>query len=286
MTTTTLGAEAQSILNARIRAGEIVVEYMAEPNTINPPKCLNCNDLQIIWVKVLVGPITKTSSPKTVVTYYNDSLYRVADSYTFPCPVCTDHATRMEFLWQRSGLESNEFDWRIDYIKDMPGKSTAYQTATELLAMTPHPAGLYLFFGDYGVGKTGILKSLVAQFTMAGVPARYIRSADLLSEIRETYTEEAEIDEKDIVQSYGGYSFLAIDEVDVINQTQWGMTMLRTILDTRYTRRYFVATAVATNQTPEQLWGYLASRWESGTRVVIQGKSLRERERAVYRGGE
>jgi DNA replication protein DnaC len=160
----------------------------------------------------------------------------------------------------------------------MPGKEVALSSAHILLAMAPAPTGLTTLFGDYGRGKTGILKSLTAQFILAGVSARYCRAADLLGEIRSTYRDGSEISEEEIIALVGGIRFLAVDEVDRISATDWAMSTLMRILDTRYTRRALVATMIATNAQPDSMtaqWGYLQSRLRDGARIRVGGQDLR-----------
>lgn len=200
---------------------------------------------------------------------------------TYPCPVCGtgDRLARQEFAWSISGLDSNERGWRVDYIRDMIGKENALSAAYNLLAQCPEPVGVITLFGDYGRGKTGLLKSLTAQFTLAGVTARYCRAADMLSEIRGTYGENTSEDtEQAILNRVGSVRFLAVDEVDRIPSTDWAMSTMMLILDTRYARRDRCATVIATNQHPDELgqqWGYLSSRLRDGVRVPIGGDDLR-----------
>ena len=88
--------------------------------------------------------------------------------------------------------------------------------------------------------------------------------------------------EGELLQTYGRYAFLAIDEVDIINQTSWAEVTLRTLLDTRYSRRQSVATAIATNKPPADLWPYMASRWEEGIRIPMRGESLRKQDKELF----
>lgn len=216
---------------------------------------------------------------------------RVGHHYRFNCPVCNDDSqARLEFLWQLSGLHSDECDWHIDFVAGLDGKESALATARELLAMTPAPSGWYSLLGSYGVGKTGILKSLVAGFVRAGVEARYVRAEDILTEIRATFDGDTDGgNEFEIIRKYSRIRVLAVDEVgtDRMSSTQWAQAKLMSVFDNRYSLRDHIATILATNETPESLstvYGYLASRMKDGRRVVMTGCDLRGDRLAAHVG--
>lgn len=236
--------------------------------------CQNCGGTGTLWLQFE----TNERGDNVSLTFVPERTFVV--SKTYPCPICAAHdrEVQREYAWGHSGLDINERTWRVDFIADMDGKENAYRAALDLLAQTPAPAGMLTVFGDYGRGKTGLLKALTAQFVLADVSARYVRAADLLGEIRSTYGDESKTTEEQIITRIGSLHFLAVDEVDRIPSTDWAMSTMMRVLDTRYARRHRCATAIATNQRPDALpeqWGYLQSRLTDGVRVPVGGADLR-----------
>lgn len=267
----TFPPEALAAMKQAAQSGKVYINDIPPV----PGQCPNCGGSGRLAVS-----FEATKSSESYLAFDDGYGQIRVRTVTYPCPICSerDRQIEREYAWAHSGIDAHERDWRIDYIENMPGKESALMRARELLAMTPKPCGLYIFHGDYGRGKTGILKSLTAQFILAGVTARYYRAADLLGEIRSTYGDQASVTEDQIVNQLGSLFFLAVDEVDRVSMTDWSMATLMRILDTRYARRGQVATAIATNARPDQMsseWGYLQSRLRDGERVPMDGQDLR-----------
>ena len=147
------------------------------------------------------------------------------------------------------------------------------------MSQCPRPVGWYAVYGDYGVGKTGTLKSVVSACCRVLVNAKYVRAEDILREIRSTFHgDNADEAEEDILHKYGEYQLLAIDEVDRVSDKAWSRSTLFSLLDLRYNRRDRFATLVATNCDPNNMpegFEYLQSRMQDGVRVEVTGKDLR-----------
>lgn len=245
-----------------------------------PDACPNCGGLGHLWLRFLDGGPYR-SPPLTVrpksSTWINDGWYIVENRY-YPCPACTDPRLRIAYLWERSGLEPAERAWRIDYIDGEPGKEAALEEARGLLAQIPRPVGLYVFSGGLGVGKSGLMRSIVAQSIIAGVSAHYCVAEDLLAEIRSTFQSDARITEAEVLAIVGSFQVLAIDEIEKVGDTAWSRAELMTILDARYRRSDTQATLIGTNCNPEQMpqgFEYLQSRMSDGIRVPVGGRTLR-----------
>ncbi len=257
-------------------AGVLLLERMREPAFLESIRCLNCNDAKEAIIQVCY-PSVEVSPSNPSAAYAVDpsgNLHRVKETLHFACPICNDREIYFEYLAGDSGVEEHQQGWRIDYFQNERGKESAYQACILMLADVPRPSGLVLFHGDYGVGKSGLLKSTVNQMVRAGISARYIRAADILTDLRSTFDTKG-VNETDILERYCSYTFLAIDEVDVIGDSAWAEGALRTLIDRRYERRMIAATLLATNKPPDQLWPYLASRCQDGIRVLVSGRDLR-----------
>ncbi len=242
------------------------------------PNCSGGGVLVLSWV--IDGPFNIPPTGAKMRTV--DGMWHRADRKSYPCPVCrvSSASALRETLHNDSGLTDDEREFRLDYIEGMEGKDIALDTARELLSYAPNCTGYYTIFGDYGVGKSGVLKSVVAALIRIGVKAKYIRANDMLSLVKSTYTKENEATEMAILQNFSGYQLLAIDEVDRIGTTDWGRATLFAILDERYNVRKSKCTLMATNLYPDSMgteWSYLMSRMEDGRRVPVGGESLRGR---------
>ncbi len=273
---TVIGEDALAALKAARSTNQTVLLRLPELVI----GCPNCRDLGVLWFAFLLGkgsPIP-TGVPK-VPRLWDNGLWYDYESKQFDCPVCNESGPdRIWRLWQDSGLAPTERSWHLDYLHGRDGKGEALAAAHDLLTTVPRPSGWACFFGAFGVGKTGLLKSLVGACVRAGVSARYVRGLDILSEARATYGEERGENERDLIARYARYQFLAVDEVDRMSGTEWARAMLFQVLDDRYTRRESVATAIATNSAPGEmadLWGYLESRMRDGARIVVGGDDLR-----------
>jgi len=252
--------------------------FWRKTEPVSSEDCLNCGGLGILWYQFTKGsPQRNPPGGKTPVTYYNNAWYQV-ETKTYPCPACQDRAKMIQYLFDLSGLDTYEREWRLDYYS-LKGKEDAVLKCNSILAQVPRPAGWHIFVGDYGRGKTGMLKCIVAACIRAGVRCKYLRAFDVLAEIKDTYGEVSELDESDLLKSYEQFQLLAIDEVDRISSTPWAMSTMMAILDNRYVKRHSLATLLATNQDPEKLpagFEYLASRMKDGDRIMVAGRDLRE----------
>lgn len=201
------------------------------------------------------------------------------------CPICDPkhEAEMVAHFLSRSGLQPNEYAWTIERLARYNGKSRAVEAAKRFIDSAPHPVGWVSFYGDYGVGKSGLMKATVAALCRTCMPAIYRRADDILSEAKAIFSEDKEAhdaSERAIKARYGRYPFLAIDEVDRVVTTPWSMAFIFSILDERYNARHKLATMIATNALPGRLgaeFGYLEDRMKDGQRIIIAGPSLRGR---------
>lgn len=245
-----------------------------------PGSCPTCGGEGHLWLQFAEsGPYQTPTADKTATFAWSEGLWWQVQSRFYPCPECLGTERRIQALFEDSGLELDERGWSLDYIRGLTGKEEAVRMGEDLLAQIPKPAGWLAIFGGYGVGKSGVLRSVVAGCCRGLTPARYVRAEDILRELRTTFADDAEVTEDEMVQRYGRYQVLAIDEVDRVSDTKWSRSALFTLLDTRYKRRSTLATLLATNCDPSSLpegFEYLQSRMKHGERVEMVGKDLRE----------
>lgn len=271
---TLISDEARADLRmAKATGQEVIQRWIDAP----AGECSNCGGTKVLcfWYY----PVKKRDEERVYLHTLVDNELHTVEVRVYSCPVCAaDSPTRHEMAWQTSGLEPTERGWRLDYFEGMAHKDQALGAARDLLALTPAPCGWLTLHGDYGMGKSGILKSMVAQFILAGVPAAYVRAADILTELRSSYGDDSKKSEGDLLARFAGYQFLAVDEVDRASSTDWARSTLFALLDRRYNARTTKATALALNVAPTRLpaeLGYLASRMTDGLRIPVGGQSLR-----------
>lgn len=246
--------------------------------SVVPGACPNCQGMKFIQFFICEKKGFENPGWKPFVVK-GDKCHEIFDHLSFPCPVCqaqgSDYMTsRRNYLFSRSGLTQGEQNWKIEYLKDKDGKKYAYNYALQILATLPLTSGFALLYGDYGMGKSGVLKSIVAQAIWADIPARYISASELLREIRSTYGESSQ-SEIGYVSELDTFRILAIDEVDAISDTSWAESTMRDIIDHRYARQSTLCTLFASNSPPARLWGYLNSRLDDGYKLPVTGQYLR-----------
>lgn len=193
-------------------------------------------------------------------------------------PCACQEAVIAGAYWKTSGLEPEEQSWELNYVLDMDGKFRALYSIQNILM---NDRGWLVLHGDYGVGKSGLLKSAVATRIRSGRRAFYRRAEDILIEARATFGDSQNKSESDlmVLEKYSSAHFLAIDELDRINvKSDWAQSFMFNLLDRRYNKRNSAITLLATNQDVERLpepWGYLKSRMLEGLRASVTGQCLR-----------
>lgn len=176
-------------------------------------------------------------------------------------------------LLSDSGLQYAEREWKLGFYRGR-GKDNALQVVAPYGAQ-PTPAGMLFLYGDYGVGKSGMMKAMVAGFCRDGHKARYVRAADIVLEAQASFDSRGGAER--VRHKYERYQVLAVDEIDRVSFNEWTQSFLFGLLDARYNMRAGRATMVASNKALEQVpeYGYLASRMEDGLRVRVAGDKLR-----------
>lgn len=263
------------IIDAKAMPGRVLAVI---PNVLPNATCQNCGDLGYLHAWYVVGEPTKWL-PAGKVFHYDKTtkLYYLGGLRASPCPVCGNKNMQSNWLQEMSGLDDVDLGIRIEQFTPVKGKKEAREMANLLLAMTPSPRGFATFYGDYGTGKTMLLKALVNGFRIAGITSSYVRMADCLADVRDQFDSGAKAAEI-VLERYKSVKVLAIDEVDRVNWTEWAREAGFRILDGRYDKKYCQLTVLASNKTPDEFpdeLGYLVSRMKSGDMVKIEGDDMR-----------
>jgi DNA replication protein DnaC len=254
-------------------------------------ECANCGGYRVMMVFIVEGGPYK--SPEGKVKWLDlpdapDVPGRPTGSGWYkgklevaPCPVCQGGA-RQRWLESNCGLSGTDLDVSLMTFKTTPpadSKRPAFDVVQSLFGKGRHAAGFVTLHGNYGVGKTHLLKALTNGFRQMGIVARYARLADLLAEIRDRFGEErGPQSAEDAIETLRGAQVLCLDEVDRVNLTGWAKETVFRLLDARCAEQGSLLTVLATNLAPDRLppeFGYLTSRMRGGVIVEVKGPDMR-----------
>jgi len=187
-----------------------------------------------------------------------------------------EDAVRLQRL---SGLTDAERMLRLGDIKTdgRPMTQAMVQACGDFLLS---PFGFLTIHGTSGNAKSVALQASVNALVSIGVEAVYITAFDLISYIREAFNEKREIKSEsayDRIVRFGTVSFLAIDELDKINVTQWVQEQLTDLIDRRYRlgQDGRAGTMIAMNGDPQDLPMWIYSRMSQGVIVRNDDPDLR-----------
>ncbi|MBR0485838.1 MAG: ATP-binding protein [Oscillospiraceae bacterium] len=113
----------------------------------------------------------------------------------------------------------------------------------------PHASSL-LFFGDVGVGKTHLSLSIVTEVLKQGYEVIYDSIGNLISRIEHEHFSR-EKSEEDTLQLLLNTDFLVLDDLGTEFQTQFNLSVVYTIINTRINRN--LPTIISTNLNWQQL---------------------------------
>jgi DNA replication protein DnaC len=137
----------------------------------------------------------------------------------------------------------------------MPAALDDYQAVRDELArMLEFPAMLVLR-GRNGPGKTHLACALANAFCDRGLPARYATAQQFFLELKSTFGEPGRT-QLDLIERYGKYELLVLDEIEVRSDKPWENQVLRGLIDTRYRRE--LATVLITNLGGAELQDYFS----------------------------
>jgi hypothetical protein len=132
--------------------------------------------------------------------------------------------------------------------------------------------GWVTIWGNYGIGKSLLLRIAVAETLRSGKLGAYVRMADLLDDLRDAYDAHNPSDEAGArLAKWQNIPVLAIDEVNRINATPWAAERQFVLLDHRYQEgiREKSVTLLASNVSPMEIGGALGDRMLDGRFVCV-----------------
>ena len=128
--------------------------------------------------------------------------------------------------------ELSNFDAHTDSQRD------ALRRATRLVDQFPVVDKGLLFHGDNGVGKTHLAVALMKEaIRRKGARAVFFETRDLLKMVRDTYNNQVEATELDILRPVLEAELLVLDDIGAEKKSQWVEETLGLVVNTRYSER-------------------------------------------------
>lgn len=110
--------------------------------------------------------------------------------------------------------------------------------------------GLFIT-GSYGTGKTHLACAIANQLIRGGKQVICMTMIDLLAKIKSTFESSDNTTEADVRKLYEDVPLLIIDDIGSEQATEWGSTMIYSIINARY--EAYMPTIVTTNYEPDEL---------------------------------
>jgi DNA replication protein DnaC len=114
----------------------------------------------------------------------------------------------------------------------------ALKLATRLVDQFPVVDKGLLFHGENGVGKTHLAVALMKEaIRRKGARAVFFETRDLLKTVRETYNNQVEETELDVLRPVLEADLLVLDDIGAEKKSEWVEETLGLIVNTRYSER-------------------------------------------------
>lgn len=186
----------------------------------------------------------------------------------YPC-ACVGRDTLPAF--KESGLRKEDLDRKWGDLYDLGNTMEAVDVVKNVLEKG---YGWVYIWGEYGLAKTVILKTAIAQwFNDHGMGCAYVNMSQLMDHVRASYDQDQSQQEVINRLSYWGrLHLLAIDEMDKVKKTEFVKDKQFTILNERYERAIYKKsiTLMASNSPPSHLGGYIHSRIRDNRFEIVE----------------
>lgn len=113
-------------------------------------------------------------------------------------------------------------------------KSAAINYVKNFEVMKENGKGLYLYSDVKGSGKTRLAVSIAnALVSQHGVDIAFIKSMDLISQVRKTFKKDSELTESEVVELYRKVGLLVVDDFAIIGASDFGERIFYDVVDYR-----------------------------------------------------
>jgi DNA replication protein DnaC len=186
-----------------------------------------------------------------------------------PCPICDDtgwksievdgvsrvarcdcwHQRSFESLLKGARIPRRYLHCELSNFDDhTDSQRRALKLATRLVDQFPVVDKGLLFHGDNGVGKTHLAVALMKEaIRRKGARAVFFETRDLLKLVRDTYNNQVEATELEVLKPVLEAELLVLDDIGAEKKSPWVEETLGLVVNTRYSERR--VTVFTTNLT-------------------------------------
>lgn len=240
-----------------------IVERPAEPKSDANPKCKKCNGFGWVQSEQYGGNWFVCACTNEIRQKFLDGMLPKID-------------------YARIGLRADEIEFSWSLVKKEI-ESDGYKALEVVRPAYERGHGLIFLWGNYGQAKTLIGKILTATAFRDGKRAAYSDMSSVIDDIRLAFDaqEHKSTELARRMEYWISRDVLFIDELDKSNDTKWAQERMFKLLDQRYARaiREEALTVIASNQSDDELDGYLKSRLSDarvGPVVYLNGMDGRQ----------
>lgn len=143
-------------------------------------------------------------------------------------------------------------------------RKAAINYVTNFEVMQENGKGLYLYSDVKGSGKTRLAVSIAnALVGQHGVDIAFIKSMDLISQVRKTFKNDSELTESEVVESYRKVGLLVVDDLAIKGASEFEERIFYDITD--YRLEHNKPTLFTSNVSIDSLEDfYPGAEWASG----------------------
>jgi len=185
-----------------------------------------------------------------------------------------------------AGLQKRELDYSFDtFVAETDDQKKALAVCQQFAnsEVIFQKGSCLALFGGLGVGKTGLLASIVRRMIERGLTVRYYVADELYRDIKLTYHHTSKLTERALMDQVCTFDVLLIDEIGLQGGKSNEILTFSAILDMRYRKQ--LPTVLSSNMSESEIGGFLGNRtWErlrdNGKALQLTGESKRGRRTA------
>ena len=147
-----------------------------------------------------------------------------------------EFANKVDKIIKNSKMSKRSLNYKFENFEVNSNNKKVYQSLkdySERFVNLEERKGLILT-GNNGVGKTHLACSIANELIKNGIPIIYGTLINLLAELKNTYDNDNNISEMEIIKLYEKVDLLVIDDLGKEKPSEWGLEKLFTIINSRY----------------------------------------------------
>jgi DNA replication protein DnaC len=151
------------------------------------------------------------------------------------------------------------------------------KNAVEYLRKYKSNESIFLWSDTPGTGKTHLATAWIRKAIRRGFYCLFVSAPDLLSQLRNSFRENSDNEEREIIEKYCGVPYLVIDDIGAEKTTDYALQSWYIIINERYGRMLptLYTSNLSLNDIASKLNERISSRLGSGKILKISGKDYR-----------